>query len=56
MGSPTSHDDLLQFNSLIDCLSSHGVNMIDTAINYRYQKSDRTIGAAISYLLEENKI
>lgn len=27
--------------------------MIDTAIDYRHQKSDRTVGAALNYLISE---
>ncbi len=33
-----------------------GCNFIDTAINYRYQESEREIGAAISELIDENVI
>jgi len=32
------------------------VNFIDTAINFRYQKSERTIAAALIYLIKEGKI
>ncbi len=38
------------FNAIVESVESGGVNMIDTAINYRYMKSERTIGAAIRYL------
>ena len=33
-----------------------GVNVIDTAINYRAQKSERSIGKALSELITENLI
>jgi aryl-alcohol dehydrogenase-like predicted oxidoreductase len=33
-----------------------GVNVIDTAINYRAQKAERSVGRAILELTEENKI
>ena len=33
-----------------------GVNVIDTAINYRSQKAERSIGKAISELIQEEKI
>ncbi|AFS80939.1 aldo/keto reductase [Candidatus Nitrosopumilus koreensis AR1] len=33
-----------------------GVNVVDTAINYRAQKAERSVGKAISELVEENKI
>jgi len=38
------------FNAIIDSVESGGVNVIDTAINYRYMKSERTVGAALKYL------
>ena len=33
-----------------------GVNVIDTAINYRSQKAERSVGKAIAELIQENKI
>ncbi len=33
-----------------------GVNVIDTAINYRAQKAERSVGRAISELIQEEKI
>jgi aryl-alcohol dehydrogenase-like predicted oxidoreductase len=33
-----------------------GVNVVDTAINYRSQKAERSVGKAISELIQENKI
>jgi len=33
----------------------NGINLIDTAINYRYQVSEEEIGEALSELFEENK-
>lgn len=44
------------FNSIIDSVTSGGVNVIDTAINYRYMKSERTIAAAIRLLLTHSQI
>jgi len=44
------------FNAIIDSVESGGLNMIDTAINYRYMKSERVVGAAIRYLLEKGII
>lgn len=35
---------------------SGGVNHIDTAINYRYMKAERTIGAALNYLFRNSGI
>ena len=33
-----------------------GVNVIDTAINYRSQKAERSVGKAVSELVEEDKV
>ncbi|MFQ5965723.1 MAG: aldo/keto reductase, partial [Candidatus Scalinduaceae bacterium] len=33
-----------------------GINVIDTAINYRSQKAERSVGKAISELLEEGNV
>ena len=35
------------FNAIIDSVNSGGVNLLDTAINYRYMKSERVLGAAL---------
>ena len=42
------------FNSVMDSIKTGGVNIIDTAINYRYMKSERSIGAALQYMLNTN--
>ena len=34
----------------------NGINVIDTAINYRAQKAERSVGQAISELIQEKKI
>jgi aryl-alcohol dehydrogenase-like predicted oxidoreductase len=44
------------FGSVIDSVASGGVNHIDTAINYRYMKSERTIGAALRYLIDTKAV
>ena len=33
-----------------------GVNVIDTAINYRFQRSERSVGAALGALVEQGKL
>jgi len=33
-----------------------GINVIDTAINYRSQKAERSVGKAVSELIQEEKI
>ncbi|EAR85009.1 aldo/keto reductase family oxidoreductase (macronuclear) [Tetrahymena thermophila SB210] len=55
-GTPDKEDDMKMFNALIDSVNSGGINVIDTALNFRYQKSERSIGAALRYLKNQNKI
>lgn len=39
------------FNAITDSVISGGVNMIDTALNYRYMKSERAVGTALRHLI-----
>ena len=39
------------FNAVVDSVKTGGVNVIDTAINYRYMKSERVVGAALRHLI-----
>jgi aryl-alcohol dehydrogenase-like predicted oxidoreductase len=50
IGAPDVNDDIKLFGAIIESVKSGGVNVIDTAINYRYMKSERVIGAALRYL------
>ena len=55
LGNTDSETDLLMKNAVKESILQ-GVNVIDTAINYRAQKSERTVGKAISGLVGEGKI
>ena len=55
LGNPDLETDIQQKNAIKQSIL-HGVNVIDTAINYRAQKSERTVGKAISELIKEEKI
>ena len=55
LGNPDSETDLAVKEAVKKSIMS-GVNVIDTAINYRAQKAERSVGKAISELVEENKI
>jgi aryl-alcohol dehydrogenase-like predicted oxidoreductase len=35
---------------------SRGINVLDTAVNYRFQRSERALGAAIAQLVGEGKV
>ena len=55
LGEPDSQTD----NAVKDAVKKSilsGINVIDTAINYRAQKSERSIGIALSELINENSI
>jgi len=55
LGEPDSQTDTIVKDAVKKSIMS-GVNVIDTAINYRAQKSERSIGTALSELINENSI
>lgn len=56
LGEPTEqHDELIE-NAIYDSVRSGAVNVLDTAINYRFMKSEKCIGRALSRLIDDNII
>ena len=55
LGDPDSKTDELVTNAVKQSITS-GINVVDTAINYRSQKAERSVGKAISELIQEEKI
>lgn len=55
LGDPDTKTDELVTNAVKQSITS-GINIIDTAINYRAQKAERSVGKAISELIREGKI
>lgn len=55
LGDADAKTDELVTNAVKQSILS-GVNVIDTAINYRSQKAERSVGKAISELIEDGKI
>ena len=55
LGNPDSDTDIMVKNAVKKSVLA-GMNVIDTAINYRAQKAERSVGQAISELVNENKI
>ncbi|MEK0367456.1 MAG: aldo/keto reductase [Nitrosopumilus sp.] len=55
LGDPDSRTDELVTNAVKQSITS-GINVVDTAINYRSQKAERSVGKAISELIQEGKI
>lgn len=47
---------LVNYKESVKLALLNGINLIDTAINYRYQVSEQEIGEAIKELLDEGKI
>ncbi|MBI2485516.1 MAG: aldo/keto reductase [Deltaproteobacteria bacterium] len=55
LGNYDDVTDIKYRNAVINAVEL-GCNKIDTAINYRFQRSERSIGAALEILFEEGKI
>ncbi len=55
LGDPDARTDELVTNAIKQSILS-GINVIDTAINYRAQKAERSVGNALSELIQEGKI
>ena len=55
LGNPDSETDTEVKDAVKKSIMS-GINVIDTAINYRAQKAERSVGKAIAELIDENKI
>ena len=55
LGDPDAKTDELVTSAVKQSILS-GINVVDTAINYRSQKAERSVGKAISELIQENKI
>ena len=54
LGDPDAKTDELVTNAVKQSIMS-GINVVDTAINYRSQKAERSVGKAISELIQERK-
>jgi len=49
LGEPDASTDQAYTNAIVEAVES-GVNVIDSAINYRFQRSERSVGAAVAEL------
>lgn len=56
IGPPDAETDLAVEHSVAVCLTSGRVNVLDTAINYRYQRAERSIGRALTRLAEKGEV
>ncbi len=55
LGEPDQASDQLYSQSIATALKA-GINVVDTAINYRHQRSERSIGRAIAELVERREL
>ncbi len=55
LGDADARTDELVTNAVKQSITS-GINVVDTAINYRSQKAERSVGKAILELIQEEKI
>jgi aryl-alcohol dehydrogenase-like predicted oxidoreductase len=56
IGPPDAPTDLAVEQAATVCLTSGRVNVLDTAINYRYQRAERSIGRALGRLVERDEV
>ena len=55
LGNPDTETDYLVQNAVKKSILG-GINVIDSAINYRAQKAERSVGNAIAQLIDNNDI
>ena len=55
LGEPDDATDQLYVEALQEAILS-GINVIDSAINYRFQRSERAFGKAVAQLIEQGKV
>ncbi len=56
IGPPDRSTDLAVEHAVTVCLTSGRVNVLDTAINYRYQRAERSVGRALARLIERGEV
>jgi aryl-alcohol dehydrogenase-like predicted oxidoreductase len=56
IGPPDAATDLAVEQATTICLTSGRVNVIDTAINYRHQRAERSVGRALGRLFEQGTV
>lgn len=56
LGDPDFETDRLVSDAVKESVTSGAVNVIDTAINYRFQKAERAVGKALAELFANGKL
>lgn len=55
LGEPDDETDILYTESVLEAIQI-GCNVVDTAVNYRYQRSERAVGEALARLAKAGKL
>ncbi|MFZ3212448.1 MAG: aldo/keto reductase [Terriglobales bacterium] len=55
LGEPTAEADVA-YTQAVRLAAASGINLLDTAINYRHQRSERTIGAALGEMFSAGEL
>ncbi|MGA7543627.1 MAG: aldo/keto reductase [Nitrososphaeraceae archaeon] len=53
LGKPNKEDDQSMENAVYESIKSGGVNVVDTAINYRAMRSEKSVGRALLRLIND---
>ena len=53
LGKPNKEDDQSMENAVYESIKSGGVNILDTAINYRAMRSEKSVGRALLRLIND---
>ena len=56
IGPPDAATDLAVDQAVTICVTSGRVNVLDTAINYRHQRAERSVGRALARLVERGEV
>jgi aryl-alcohol dehydrogenase-like predicted oxidoreductase len=56
LGQPNTEDDKDMENAIYESIKSGSVNVIDSSINYRAMKSEKSIGRALTRLIKEGVV
>jgi len=56
LGNPNKEDDQFMENAIYDSIKSGALNVVDTAINYRAMRSEKSIGRALLRLVNDEII
>src|SRR5439155_18001993 len=56
LGDTDGETDRLVEEAIYRSVASGGINVIDTAINYRFQKAERSVGRAVGKLIEDGLV